>query len=167
VLHFLFLIAAWFDALEASRLGRRQDRTQTIALVDGWYYRSIAKAVIRGGLPEQWVASLFATAPEPELVVLLDVAPSVAWERARSLKPSELGRWDGFVGEPRAAFCSYQSLVRAHLRGQAERLGWSIVRPTAEATVQDVSELVRAEIVRRLGAGSAPVQQGEPVGNRA
>lgn len=160
VRHYLFLIAAWYESLERSRLRRPQNGF--VAIVDGWYHRSVVKAVIRGGLSEPWVRSLFANVLEPDLVILLDLPPEVAWDRRPSGKPSELGRWDGFQGPPREAFCSYQSRVRSHLLRFATSSGWSVVRAAADVSVGELADAVAGEIASRLLArGPADVRRLE------
>jgi dTMP kinase len=151
--HYLFLLAAWFQALERSRLGHQRNG-DGIAIVDGWYHRVVAKAVIRGGLAEEWVSSLFTSAPRPDAVVLLDVDPQTAWERKQAFKPSELGLWDGFDGERRQAFTDYQGVVRAHLLEQARRHGWTVV-PATSSSVSEVAEAARREVLRRLPVPAA------------
>lgn len=119
--------------------------------MDGWYYRNIAKTLIREPLDARWVESLFAPVPEPALTVLLDVAPEIAWSRRDGFKDTEIGRWDGFTGPPRASFCGYQTLVRRELLHMAKARGWLVLTPdpadpperTAAAVVAAVRTLRR------------------------
>jgi dTMP kinase len=79
-LHWILLIASWYSALDRIQplFSAHADR---IVVVDGWYYRNIAKTVVRAGGDERWLDSLFASAVNPNVVVVLDVDPEVAWTR--------------------------------------------------------------------------------------
>src|SRR6185369_3698776 len=90
--HHLYLLAAWFSAVQ-QKLLRHVSDDQTI-LLDGWWYRVAVKAHLRGGLSMDWICRLFSHISEPCHTILLDVEPSAAWQRRQTFKPSELGRWD-------------------------------------------------------------------------
>ena len=59
--------------------------------------------------------TLFDAVAPPDLVVLLDVEPAVAWGRRSQYMLDEVGRWDGFGGDAFDSFCAYQQLVRGEL----------------------------------------------------
>ena len=142
----LFLHAAWFAALHRSRVQPLRDRAGAIAFADGWYYRTVVKAVTRG-VPEEWALSLIEHAARPDLVVLLDVDPVVAWERrAGRFRPSELGTWEGLVGDPRDTFVAYQSRIRTGLEGLARRFSWEVVRQAGADPVDGVLDDVHSRV---------------------
>lgn len=148
--HYLFLHAAWFAAVTSLRVGPlRADRRS--AVVDGWYYRSVVKAVLRAGVPEAWALSLFEDGDAPDVVVLLDVDPGVAWRRRGGVfSASELGRWDGQAGDAEHAFRTYQTQVRRLLLDMAGRAGWCVVRPDPSWTPDEVLEHTCARVMSRL-----------------
>lgn len=149
--HYLFLHAAWFAALTTLRVRPMRAQPGRGAVVDGWYYRSVAKAVLRGGVGERWATSLFEDDDGPDLVVLLDVDPEVAWQRrGGQFSASELGRWDGHTGDAAASFRAYQSAVGSLLRDMGERGGWCVVRPDPSWSPDRVLEHVHAQVARRL-----------------
>ncbi|POX58217.1 hypothetical protein C3492_39225 [Streptomyces sp. Ru62] len=143
--HWILLIASWYAGLARLRPGLADEDTVTV--MDGWYYRNIAKTLVREPLDAHWVESLFAPVPEPALTVLLDVAPEVAWSRRDDFKDTELGRWDGFTGPPRESFRAYQSVVRDELLRMAKERGWLVLTPDPddppERTAADVVAAVR------------------------
>ncbi|MFD5326761.1 dTMP kinase [Streptomyces sp. NPDC127092] len=155
--HWILLIASWYAALARLRPELANDGANagaddsTVAVMDGWYYRNIAKTLVREPLDAQWVESLFAPVPEPALTVLLDVDPDVAWSRRDTFKETELGRWDGYTGPPRDAFRGYQSVVRRELLRMAAERDWLVLAPhpddppehTAAAVVAAVRALRR------------------------
>lgn len=149
--HYLFLHAAWFAAVHRHRVQPLRSQPDRNAVADGWYYRSVAKAVVRSNVPAEWALSLFEQGRPPDLTVLVDVDPEVAWERrGGNFTPSELGRWDGRTGDPRQAFCSYQSEVRDRLREMAMNRSWIVVRPCPSWTPTEVAEFVYRNMMERL-----------------
>ncbi|MFC7923905.1 dTMP kinase [Streptomyces cinereoruber] len=147
--HWILLIASWYAGL--ARLRPELTDADTVTVMDGWYYRNIAKTLIREPLDPHWVESLFAPVPEPALTVLLDVDPEVARSRRGTFKDTELGRWDGFTGPPHEAFRDYQSVVRRALLRMAAERDWLVLVPhpddppehTAAAVVAAVRTLRR------------------------
>ncbi len=49
--------------------------------MDRSYFRVMAKAHLRIGLDLPWLHSLFAGALQPDLIILLDIDPALAWQR--------------------------------------------------------------------------------------
>jgi thymidylate kinase len=146
--HFsLFLLAAWLAALK--RLVAAAAPCD-VRITDGTYFRVVAKAHVRSSLAIDWLLSLFEDALEPDCIALLDIDPAQAWLRRPSFKATEVGRWDGFAGEPRQAFVSYQGKVRAVLLSFAEERGWAVVRQTASSDPDHVCSAVEEALGARL-----------------
>lgn len=148
--HWILLIASWYAGLAKLRPGLAAGHSE-VCVMDGWYYRNIAKTLVREPLDAEWVESLFTPVPEPDLVVLLDVSPESVWTRRSDFKETELGRWDGFTGSPFESFCGYQGLIQGQLRRMARERDWLVLTPgddatperTAAAIVRSASELRR------------------------
>lgn len=164
--HWILLLASWYSALDRIQpLFTEHDGL--IVIADGWYYRNIAKTIIRAGAEEAWLDSLFFSAAAPDRVVLLDVDPQVAWARGPALfTDTELGRWDGYEGPAEEAFCTYQSRVRDELLRMGKDRGWAHYapvgdRPPAEVAAaivdQVLADVQRAGPVR--GAGGEPAME--------
>jgi thymidylate kinase len=158
--YYLFLIAAWFSALERRVLPELRARG-VVAVFDGWYYRTLAKAAVRGQLDSTWLSSLFNHVAVPDQVVILDTAPELAWRRRRDFKASELGRWDGFSGSEFDAYCAYQGRIRAHLLEFASSFGWLVVEPDPAMTVDEVAAVVQEHV-----SGARTSRENDAVGER-
>jgi thymidylate kinase len=156
----LFLHAAWFALVQRYRVRPLRARPGAVAIADGWYYRSVAKAVARDGLSEQWCLSLFESAGAPDLVVLVDVDPRVAWHRREGrFSPWELGRWDGGVDDPYTSFCAYQTRLRLLLHAFAVRYGWAVVAPDESWSRQRVLHAVHERIIDEIGGSDERVRR--------
>jgi len=111
--------AVWHCADFADRLERSVFpalRRGEIVIMDRYAYTGLVRDVIRG-VDEHVVRSLYTFAPEPQLVIYLDVDPALAYERkiasAGSIGYYERGL-DLFpqLGE-KEGFIAFQSLCRA------------------------------------------------------
>jgi thymidylate kinase len=144
---YLYLLAAWFVALKkyVSLMPRG------VHVMDGSYFRVVAKAHLRGGLDINWLQSLFAASLQPDLVLLLDVDPAVAWKRRPSFKATELGRWDGFGTDPEEAFCMYQNAIRKVLLHFAAERGWVVISQTADSPPEQIAQQIERIVLSRLG----------------
>lgn len=164
--HHLLLHAAWFDGVYRHRMARLREHPERLAIADGWYHRSIVKAMLREGIAEEWCRSLFEPTARPDAVILLDVDPTVAWERRGGrFTASELGRWDGHDGSPREAFCAYQGRVGVLLRTFAEQAGWIIVRPDAGWSENDVTEAAYTGFARWRAGQADRIHRAETPGH--
>lgn len=156
--YYLYLIAAWYSAVERWRLSAWQASNELV-IVDGWYYRTIVKAHLRQGLDISWLETLFKHVSAPTAVVLLDIEPALAWQRRSTFKSTELGRWDGFTGDDRAAFCAYQENVRTHLLRLSSAAGWKIVKQAEDLSLEHTIDLICSIIPEIDDRRTAKVQQ--------
>jgi dTMP kinase len=133
----IYLIAAWYSALEPKG-AKLLEAPRQVRLYDGWFYRNVIKTVLRGALDKNWVMGLFSGVEEPRLVLLLDIDPAMAWRRDCHKKPTEIGRWDGYLGEAEESFCRYQSAVRAELLAFAAEHGWAVLGQRGDERPNDL-----------------------------
>lgn len=144
---YLFQLVAWYSALERIVFPRFQHPSKAIGLIDGYFYRVIVKAHLRGGLDQDWLGSLFKHVSTPDHVILLDLDPALAWSRRNHFKPSEIGRWDGVSGDPRDAFYTYQEKVRQGLLNIAEGHNWLIVHQDLSSSPADIVAVIVDELL--------------------
>ena len=85
----------------------------------------------------------------PDVTVLLDIAPHIAWERDKNKKNTELGRWDGFEGSDKDAFCAYQEVIRGKLLLMAEQREWIVVPYLKEDTPAEMSDRITKELAKK------------------
>jgi thymidylate kinase len=149
---YLYLLAAWFSAL--GNIAPSLLSGHDVVVMDRSFFRVVAKAHVRGGLDVDWLLSLFAAALAPDLVVLLDVEPSIAWGRRAAFKATELGRWDGFSSDAENSFRAYQGAIRATLKRLAQGRNWLVVTPAATDTAEAVTERIEAALLARLEASA-------------
>jgi dTMP kinase len=152
--YWLFLAAAWFSAVQTTRLAPALAQGQLV-LMDGWYYRLIAKFLYKGGFDREWLFSLFSAVSEPDLVVILDVGPETAWKRRPAFKPNEIGLYERRGAEgPQSDFevyCRYQAALRQTLLDLARDRSWAVVRQTERTSAEETRDEICDHILKRLG----------------
>lgn len=114
-------------------------RDGAFVIVDNWYYKFAARFRLKPEFSSGYVAASFAHLSEPDLVVFVDVDPTVAVTRRREFSATESGRMDGRAKGDSADFVDYQGRVLDELRAlQAEN--WT----RFEATNSPFEALVEA-----------------------
>ena len=147
-LYWLFLNAAWFSVVQRNRREHFQSEKNLI-LFDGWYYRLITR-FINKGFDKEWILSLFATVKEPDIIVMLDIDPQIAWRRRSGFKPSEIGNWDGFTEDSFTSYCRYQGDTRKELLRFAKEKSWFVVSQTDKATTDEICSLIYEYILSKV-----------------
>jgi len=92
------------------------------------------------GLDPAWLADIQRTLPQPDITVLLDIAPETAVQR----KSTGRDRYERDL--------SLLARVRDSYRRQAARDGWCVI--DAEAAKEVVAQAVEAAVLPRLGPPS-------------
>ena len=163
--HWLFLAAAWFAAVQTNRIAPEPTRHRLL-LMDGWYYRLIAKFLYKGGYEREWLFSLFSTVTEPDLVVLLDVDPALAWKRRPTFKPNEIGVYERRSAEGENSdfqlYCRYQAALRETLLQLAQERSWLVVPQDEATTADENSQYICNRVLKELGlvpTGTRPRQR--------
>nr|WP_246188685.1 hypothetical protein [Nitratireductor arenosus] len=157
---YLHLLAAWFAATGRYFEHQAARNTDTLHVTDGSYYRVIAKAHLRSGMEIEHLRGFFTEAAEPDLVVLLDLEPRAAWARRSAFKETEIGRWDGFTGDPQEAFCAYQQQVRRVLRALCEKQNWVLIDQSVMHNDAEIVDHIMTQVEReRVALKSEPEAQ--------
>jgi thymidylate kinase len=158
---YLFLLASWFSAVGQAL--RREPRSGNhITVMDGSHFRVVAKAHCRAQIDPAELLGYFAQAAEPDLVVLLQIDPRLSWQRRTAFKETEMGRWDGYRGDPHEAYCTYQSTIQQLLRQMASERGWLVIPQDETTRDSDIVERIFAHIATQLSVEEYPARKALP-----
>jgi thymidylate kinase len=146
--YWLHLVVAWFSLVTQ---GRFSETSTSLKFCDHWYYRFIAKFVLKG-YSEDWLFELFAHVRAPDLIVLLDIDPRIAWKRRLAFKHQEMGFLDGFIDVGMDSYVNYQQQIRELLLDYGQRMNWIVVTQRPEMEIMDTAAKVVKEIVGRLNS---------------
>ncbi|MFE9748586.1 dTMP kinase [Saccharothrix saharensis] len=138
------LQASWFTAHSTCVIGPVLDSGHDV-VVDGWYYKFWSKLLGQGFRRED-LETVFASAREPDHVVLLDADVATVFDRRTDFRPTELGLHAGYGGLDRASFVDYQSRGLGVLKEMARERGWTTVAVAADETVPDTAESTRSAV---------------------
>ncbi|MDO7898594.1 dTMP kinase [Pseudomonas citrulli] len=110
--HWINLIAAWFQATDYAAV-RPLTNSGVNCIADGWYYKYLARFLLKGAKLAEDAWEVFSTIRPPDAVIFLDVDPARAAQRKESFRPSESGAYDGGNEDRINSFIAYQSQVRS------------------------------------------------------
>lgn len=155
--HWLALIASWYQALQQCVL-RHYRAPSDLVVVDGWFFRNLVKTRVRLGCTSNELAPVFAGVCTPDHTILVDAKPETIWSQRADFKTTELGRWDGYEGDPRCSFIAYQTTIREHMLSDAQLQRWHVVQRQVGTSPLDTLAELRALLapavaVRRCGDG--------------
>lgn len=142
-LHWIYLNAAYFAGLRTAVASA--GAPGEVVVIDNWINKFVARVSTNGEFTLDEVRALVRPVPQPDLVFLLDVPPSVA--AARKPVPTALER--GVLVRPDKDFVTYQATVRAALLRMAADSAWTIIdggeRPAADIA-DEIADLVLAKV---------------------
>ena len=126
------VIASWYHLVDRCLLREARRQQARIVILDGWWYRHVAKTALRTNMSPRRLGSLFETLTlKPQRRLLLDVPPAIAWRR-KSFREHEIGYWDGLEHlDPEAAFIRYQAAVHDTLIEVEDVVPWTVVSAAA------------------------------------
>lgn len=138
----LHLQAAWYGLLTELVITPRLAARGTL-LIDGWYYKLVAKLMLRGFALRQ-LEDAFAHAAQPDQVVLLAPDPATVWHRPRAFRLTELGLHhpEEYPDLGRDSFIKYQNRIAAELRRLALRKDWKVIPIEPHATPAETADAV-------------------------
>jgi dTMP kinase len=136
---FLFLLWSMSLALSGEICPNREDE---IIILDGYWMKHAASEVVYGLAPE-WVISVAAGLPEPQVVLRLNLTPEQAWSRKqRDIVPYECGMDESCSRE---SFLGHQTRLQAVLDQWSGRYGWIDIN--AASPLQAVLTTAAAKIL--------------------
>ncbi len=136
--YWALLVAAWYVGLDRYFF---QNPNETV-IMEKWYHSLVAKLVVQG-VDRGWLDEVFGRCPTPDVVVLLDIGPTLSASRRIAFTPPESGSWDR-RGRP---FAEYQEAVRRELLAGAETGGWMVFRQDRGVSAENLT----ARITEQLG----------------
>ncbi len=145
--HWLLLIASWFHAFEHYAVQPRLADGQTV-IVDGWYYKYLARFLLKPGPIDHESQLAFRTLRTPDHVILLDVHPQTAEWRKTRVTASESGGLENGGDTTVGGFIAYQSRVRDKLLTIKDTT-WSVLSTdhiSVQTVVERATQLVRAAL---------------------
>jgi thymidylate kinase len=115
--------------------------SERVAIVDGWFYKFIARKMQEGVLSYTQLERMFSSVPKPDLTVLLDIDPNIAAKRKSEFTFFESG---GHIGQSHsiANFISYQTLTRENLLTLACNLKWDVITVDSEESPKEIANRV-------------------------
>ncbi|WP_300730248.1 thymidylate kinase [Pseudomonas sp.] len=110
--HWLNLIAAWFQATDYAAI-RPLMENGTSCITDGWYYKYLARFLLKDSTIADEALAVFTTIKKPDAIIFLDVDPIIAAQRKGAFRLSESGAYDGGDEDRLKSFIDYQNRVRS------------------------------------------------------
>lgn len=110
--HWLNLITAWFHATDHAAI-RPLIESGTHCITDGWYYKYLARFLLKDSVLADDAITAFTTIRKPDAVIFLDVDPVIAAKRKGAFRLSESGAYDGGDNDRLNSFIAYQNRVRS------------------------------------------------------
>lgn len=136
-LFWLYLQGAWHVMLGETTL-----KAVPNLVMDGWYYKFLSR-LIHQGVDQDKIEAVFALAPKPDAVILLNVDPMDAWSR-KPYRLTEMGLHSSVqVDNAADAFAKYQEGTFRVLSTFAQKFGWTIVNvPAGESAEQTLARVM-------------------------
>jgi dTMP kinase len=118
-----------------------------IVIGDRYVYKVIAQGIARG-LANEWLTRLFEFAPEPDLIIMLDVPPSVALKRITSSR--EVSFYEAGLdvlqdSDRESAYLEFQTSVRDELLKLMDKKGGTVI--PGELPLEEQSRLILTSVV--------------------
>lgn len=123
--HWFHLLASWFSIWDRQRIQPLLAQGRWV-IVDGWYYKYLARFMLKDAFQSQYLKDSFAHLTMPDCTAWLQMAPELAAVRRQTHKATESGALDGTAGGA-AGFVSYQSSVQSQLQLLASRYHWNMI----------------------------------------
>lgn len=132
-----YLHATWYSVLANNALRNSLEEFE-YTIMDGWYYKILARFLAKDKYEAADLALPFKHLPKGDLVMYLDIDPRIAVERKTGFSDAELGRNEGLSGDAVNDFIAYQSTVKDVYDTFARDLNW--YRVDAGKTLDEVLE---------------------------
>nr|WP_307599906.1 hypothetical protein [Variovorax boronicumulans] len=142
--YWIYMQCVWYSLLYEHVI-KPKIRTGKTVVVDGWTYKFRAK-VLREIEDKEIINRAFSLIPDPDMVVMLDVDPTLALSRREKFTHYEAGSHSGqeFSKE---SFIHFQRHIRKHLIEQSTG-NWAIVPVNEAMSLPEVGQAILSVIGR-------------------
>jgi dTMP kinase len=144
--YWLHLQLAWYTAFSSLTIPAASGTTRVV--IDGWYYKFLAK-LVAGGCSADDLLTMFRGVTKPTQVVLLVVDADAAWRRRSAFRDSELGAHAGYETLGENSFIDYQTRVSSILERFAIRFNWKTIRVTTSESADRTAMRIAALLAEK------------------
>lgn len=145
--YWLHLQVAWYTLFYQFVVLPKLNTGKTL-IIDGWYYKFIAKMLVRG-IDYAYLGTVFSHIREPDAVVFLHLDLESIWDRRKDFRPHEMGLHLRYPELGRESFLDYQSKILKALQSLASKNDWRSVDLAGSASLDRNTNLI-SEIVESL-----------------
>lgn len=129
--------AIWYT-LKSKYIEEHELNRNISILLDGWYYKFLAKCKVDKTLDIRNVEYYFEHIIKPDIVILTIIDDfEKYWELQTNLKPSKLGVHQGFSSRDKVAFMQYQFTIQENLVKYGKKNNWIILHSNELEKVND------------------------------
>ncbi|MCK4827685.1 hypothetical protein KA005_68795 [bacterium] len=137
----LYLHTCWYKML-AIKLIKPLVTDGQIVIMDGWYYKFLARHLVNGNFDFQHSYRVLAELPLGNPVFFLDVLPKVSWSRRESFRASEIGaHGQDISGSSQERYMAYQGAVREQFLKFSHAENWQVL-PIGSSGLENVTQII-------------------------
>ena len=144
----LYLHAIWYTMLIENEIIPSLNQYDVI-VVDGWYYKIYSKFLLKDRFNEGLLSEVIGSLRKCDKVFMLDVNPSICWNRRAKFKYTEMGGYDNNIEDPRSSYINYQSSIKNIMREMAQKDDWTIVN-TDDLSIDDTVHVLSQHIINSV-----------------
>lgn len=152
--YWLHLQAAWYG-LMSEFVVRPLLATERLVLLDGWFYKNLAKAAMDGVNPEL-LKVVFESAVQPDLVVRLDLDLAAVFDRRSDFSMHEMGGYQTYETYGKHSYVDHQGKVMERLSGYVPTDRLVTVSLRASASPDENAAVLAEAIGQWLGRSGSP-----------
>lgn len=135
----LYLHLLWYHMVEVFVLDHYMKSELDYIIMDGWFYKFLARHIVNDKMNPQVALSLFSRVISGDHIIVLDVPANVCYERIGTPSPSECGihKHSLKVYNEFDCFCKYQNEVFEALKSLEKYYGFKYIdanKPISEVT---------------------------------
>ena len=144
----LYLHAIWYTMLIENEILPSLTQYDVI-IVDGWYYKIYSKFLLKDNFNKNLLDEVIGSLRKCDKVFMLDVNPSICWNRREKFKYTEMGGYDNNVEDPYTSYINYQGSIRNIMREMAQKDDWFVV-DTNKLSINDTVNVLSQDIIKLI-----------------